>query len=360
MAVPPGLVVALIGAVLLIVLSPTGDPAAVPTGPVPADQAWAGARRAETPGPMPDGPAYRPGYFLTLDTSVGTAPTPDGRQLRLVSRATDGTGRELRRLPITSSPQFDGFVAADGRLAWAESTVGSAGQARVRLWTADLARGDPPRELTADTGAVAFFNADHDMVIADGRLHWVAVAPGDEPATEIRSVALTGGPVAVRRERGAWALDRWPWLVSVTAGVEPVRLRNLTTGVLITVKSAPTEQLSCGGTWCRVSTVSGAGPVNIDLMRPDGSDRRPVVNGVGVVSVTDVALLDRFEVYAVGAADASLTAGQHLMAYDLKTRRTVDIVPDAGVVQARAGVLWWSTGRDEATVWHAVDLRTIG
>lgn len=352
-----GLIAALAAAVLLVVLSPA-SPRAVETGPVPADRAWAGAQRAELPGSLPDGPAYRPLYFLDAHTSVGTAPSPEGRQLRLVSRAADGSVRELRRLPLDSSPQFDGFTAADGVVAWAESTADAAGRARVQLWTADLTRGGQPRELTADTGAVAFFNSQYDMVVAEGRLHWVAIAPGDESATEVRSIALTGGPVDVRREPGAWALTTWPSLVSAAGGLEPVRLRDLRTGATTTIKSAPTELVTCSAAWCRVSTVAGAGPVRIELMRPDGSDRRQVVSGVGVASVTDVAVLDRFEVVSAGS-DATLTSGQHLLAYDATTRRTIDIVPGAGVVMSRNGVLWWSTGQNEATVWHTIDLRTV-
>lgn len=30
-----------------------------------------------------------------------------------------------------------------------------------------------------------------------------------------------------------------------------------------------------------------------------------------------------------------------------------------GVVSTRAGYLWWSTGDNEATTWHVLDLRVL-
>jgi hypothetical protein len=31
----------------------------------------------------------------------------------------------------------------------------------------------------------------------------------------------------------------------------------------------------------------------------------------------------------------------------------------AGLVNTRGGFLWWSTGDNEATVWHVLDLRSL-
>ena len=54
------------------------------------------------------------------------------------------------------------------------------------------------------------------MVANAGRVYWTAtaLASGGEPATEVRSVPVEGGPVEVRTEPGEWSLSRWPWLVS--------------------------------------------------------------------------------------------------------------------------------------------------
>jgi hypothetical protein len=35
------------------------------------------------------------------------------------------------------------------------------------------------------------------------------------------------------------------------------------------------------------------------------------------------------------------------------------VASGVGVVQARGGVLFWSTGENAAVGWHALDLRTL-
>jgi hypothetical protein len=357
---PLGLVVALVAALTLIVVSPTGRRPAVDTGPIPAARAWPAAQRADVPGSLPDGPAYQPVLFLDARTSVGTAPSPDATALRLVLRAADGTVRELRRLPMDASPRYAGFTVAGDELAWAESVTDAQGRGRTRMWLADLRGGRPPRQLTADTGQVAFFNSQYDMVIADGRLHWVAARPGRDAVTEIRSVPLTGGKVSVRTERGPWALTAWPWLVSASSGQSgPVQLRDLRARKVFDVDVAPTELVTCSPVWCRVLVLSGDGPARIDLVRPDGTDRQRVAGATATASVVDVAVLDRFELLSVTGPDAAPTSSQQLLAYDLTTGRTVDVATGVGMVLCRGGVLWWSTGEDDATVWHTVDLRTL-
>ena len=98
-----------------------------------------------------------------------------------------------------------------------------------RLWTAGLRDAAPARELTADTGRAAFYQSEYDLVIAEGRLHWVANGPARE--TELRSVALTGGPVEVRTEAGTWALSAWPWQIDgVDGSAGTTTVRNIATG----------------------------------------------------------------------------------------------------------------------------------
>jgi hypothetical protein len=215
--------------------------------------------------------------------------------------------------------------------------------------------------LTEDTGDVVLFNSQYDMVIAAGRLHWVSVSPKGDTETEIRSVPLTGGAVSVRTEPGAWALSEWPWLVSAGSGqTGPVQLRDLDTRQVRTVQAASTELATCGPTWCRVLVLAGDGPSRIDLMRPDGSDRRRVADGAATASVIDVALLDRFEVLSQSTGDQSAPiSAQQLLLYDLKEKRVVVVADGVGIVQSRGGLLWWSTGDNETTSWHTLDLRTL-
>jgi len=355
-----GLAVALAAAGTLLALSPDHEPPAGPEQPRTVAQVWPDAKRADLSGGLPGGPAYSPAYFLDAETSLGTAPDAGGTHQRLLLRAADGSVRELRRLPAEGTPQFGGFVRAGDEVAWAESVSGADGTARTRMWVTNVASG-PPRMLTEDTGDVVLFNSQYDMVIAGGRLHWVSVSPQGDTTTEIRSVPLTGGEVSTRTEPGAWALSAWPWLVSAGSGqTGPVQLRDLETREVRTVEAAATELATCGPTWCRVLVLAGDGPSRIDLMRPDGSDRRRVAGGAATASVIDVALLDRFEVLSQSTGDESAPiSAQQLLLYDLNEKRVVVVADGVGIVQSRSGLLWWSTGDNETTAWHTLDLRSL-
>ncbi|MFD0741620.1 hypothetical protein ACFQ1L_06660 [Phytohabitans flavus] len=167
--------------------------------------------------------------------------------------------------------------------------------------------------------------------------------------------------MSVRDEPGAWALSAWPWLVSAGSGqTGPVQLRNLDTQQVTTVDATATELATCGPAWCRVLVLAGEGPSRIDLMRPDGGDRRRVAGGAATASVIDVALLDRFEVLSQSGGDGSAPiSSQQLLLYDLKEQRVVVVADGVGIVQSRGGLLWWSTGDNETTAWHTIDLRTL-
>jgi len=337
-------------------------------GPAAVDEVWPDAHRADLPVGLADGPAYSPALFLDARTSIGTAPNPGGTHLRLVVRSADGAVRELRRLPLTGTPQFSALTVAGSRLAWAESISDDDGRARTEMWTVDLASDRPARRLTRDTGEVLFFNSQYDMVVHDDRLYWAAAPPGAspsavtagaQPATEVRSVALAGGPVQVRRESGAWAMSAWPWLVSAGGGASgPVRLRNLEAREVIDVE-AGAELVSCSPTWCRVLVLGDGGPSRIDLMRPDGRDRRRIADGSATASVIDVAVLDRFEVLSLSDVQRTVTNTQQLLLYDLRRNQTMVVAEGVGTVFCRGGVLWWSTGNNETVAWHTLDLRTL-
>ncbi|MEV1287105.1 hypothetical protein [Micromonospora sp. NPDC049679] len=356
-----GLVAALAAAGALIALPSTRPvrPAAAET--LTLARVWPDAKPAEIPGALSDGPAYAPLFMLDAGASVGTAPSPDGSQLRLVLRGADGRLRELRRLPIAASPQYVGFVVTGDDLAWAELVSDGAGLGHTEIWAGNIRTAVPPRRLTADTGDVAFFNSQYDMVANDGRVYWLAVPPAaTQGATELRSVALAGGDVTTRTEPGQWALSAWPWLVSAGSGqTGPVQLRDLVADKLIKVNAAPTELVTCSATWCRVLILAGDGPSRLDLMRPDGSDRRQVAGGTATASVMDVALLDRFEVLSLADAQTAVSTKQQLALYDIGRKRTVVVAEGVGSVLTRAGVLWWSTGDNETMTWHALDLRAL-
>lgn len=355
-----GLAAALAAAVLLVAL-----PQAGPTSPDEPDrlrtltEVWPDAAIVELSANLPDGPAYSPVLFLDGGASVGTSPSPDGTSLRLVVR-TDTAVRELRRLPLSATPQYGGFTVDGPTLAWSESVADADGQGRTEMWAAEWAGDDAARRLTADTGDVVFFNSQYDMVINDGRLHWVAVAPDPEPATELRSVPLAGGAVDVRTDPGAWALSAWPMMVSAGSGeTGPIRVRDLEQRRITNVPAGPTELVTCGPSWCRVLVLAADGPGRIDLMRPDGTDRRRIGDGTVTASTIDVAVLDRFEVLSLSAAPNALTNAQQLIVYDLQRDEAVVVADEVGIVLCRGGVLWWSVGDNETTSWQVLDLRTL-
>jgi hypothetical protein len=318
-----------------------------------AAQAWPEAVRADIPGFLPDGPLFQPALFLDVNTAVGTAPTPDGSALRLLIRNPDGTVRQLRRLPAETDPRFEPVTTDGNELVWTETTD----QQHEQVWAAPLRGGQPPRRLTGDTGAALFYGSQYDMVVAGGRVYWTAGK--DAERTEIRSVALAGGPVQVREQPGRWALSAWPWLTDDAGSLTgATRLLNWVTGREVTVAATATETLSCGPVWCRAMVLSSAGLDRIDLIHPDGTGRRRVAGGGAQVAVADVALLDRFEILSEAGPDSDLTGTAALLAYDLSTGNTVTLAAAAGAAFAHNGMLWWSTGQDDKTVWHSIDLRT--
>ena len=159
---------------------------------------------------------------------------------------------------------------------------------------------------------------------------------------------------------GEWALSAWPWLVDgVTAARGATMLRNLTTGQEKRVPTSSRGVTACSPSWCRVVSLTGEGRSRVEVMRPDGSSRRTAAEGTVETVIVDVAVLDRFEVISQQTATSDLTGHLQLLAYDVTTRSTVEISPDAFDVSYRAGVLWWSTGTQQSFLRHAVDLRTV-
>jgi hypothetical protein len=317
--------------------------------------AWPNARVTSYPGRLADGTEYSAWLYLDADTSVGTAPTPDGTATRLLLRTGNAAPRQLRSVPSDHYPQFLGFTSTAGSVYWAESTTTLDGQSETRLWRADVRSTKPPVSLTTDTGSAVFFDSQYDLVVAEGKVHWVAAAPTEPPATELRSVPVGGGRVAVRKIPGMYRLTAWPWLTSTGDRVTSLQLLNLANGRTVDVPMSATELVGCTPNWCRAVVVGpNGGPTRFDLMRPDGSDRHRIAGASATAAVSDVAQLDRFELLSLGDATR-----QSLLLYDDKTRTTTLIADDVGQVLARGGMLWWSTGEKEAAEWQALDLRTL-
>ncbi|MBU2663658.1 hypothetical protein KOI35_09080 [Actinoplanes bogorensis] len=338
------------GAVLLFV-----PPSAQPdTGPLVAGLVWPDAQRGSFTADLPDGSTFTPALFLDARTAIGTAQSRDGSGLRLVLRKTEGAVRVLRPAPPGDDASFPAVTASGDDVVWAEGH----GDGRPQLWKVNLRDGRPPRLITGDTGDARFYQSEYDLLVAGGRVHWVAA--GDDQSTELRSVALSGGPVRTSTQPGTWQQSVWPWLVDGVASTAGATvLRNPSTGRDMAVAANQRAVTNCTPSWCRVVSLDDDGMPRIEMMRPDGAARLMVAEGVVQTAVADVAVLDRFEVYAQGGGNADLTGNFQLFAYDITGRRAVQISPDAANVGYRAGVLWWSTGNRELFLWHSLDLRTV-
>jgi hypothetical protein len=346
------------GAVLL--LAPSGTRTPPPRPPVTAAVAWPHAQGAAVSATSADGAPYQPLLFLDARTSVGTAPSRDGAFQMLVWRSAAGLVRPLRRLPSRDEPSF-AELAADGRaLAWVEDTHNGSD---LSLWTVNLADGRAPRRVASIPGDALFDDSQYDLVIHDGRVSWAASDPDRTGAVDVRSVALTGGPIDSRREPGQWELSAWPWMVDGATDPRGTgMLRNVLTGAQVAVaRPAQARNTRCSPTWCQMVDLAGDGSTDVELMHPDGSGRIRVAGRTTVPAIPEVAPLDRFEVLWTTDLNLDLTHNGQLLVYEIPTRRTVELSPDASTVTCRNGVLWWSNGNGSqaATLWHTLDLRTI-
>lgn len=320
---------------------------------------WSGPAPATISGRLADGAVYQPRAYLTQETSVGVAESPDGAFRRVVLR-TGGRVIELRRVASPALPQFEGFTASGDTLVWAES-VSEAGQAvRTKLWRTNWRTGAEPVVVTSNTGEADFFGGQHDLVVRSRRVYWSAVGTSRSGETEIRSVALTGGSVSIRRLTGTYALSAWPWAVSPGGRGAPVRLLNLNDGKRIEVGTGAAETAICSPNWCRTATLEGNSVARFDVLRPDGSQRRRMAGNEATPSIADVALLDRFVPLTTDRGDAGDRVGVGLSLYDISTGHTDLVAADVANVQGRDGMLWWSTGTGDELAWHAIDLRALG
>jgi hypothetical protein len=183
--------------------------------------------------------------------------------------------------------------------------------------------------------------------------------PGRDVITEIRSVPLGGGSVSVEALPGQYALSQWPWVVSRTGGRgEPIEMLNLTTKAAVKVTTGESEVGTCSPIWCRMVVLSGNTLVRIDLLSPDGTQRRRVAGAEATAPIADVALLDRFIPLKTDPGASGGEAGLSL--YDIDAGSTDLIADAAGNVAGRGSVLWWSTGSAANLEWHVLDLAGAG
>nr|WP_246480977.1 hypothetical protein [Amycolatopsis umgeniensis] len=284
------------------------------------------------------GAPYTPLAYLDSGVSAGITRANDSIRLTLGDRV-------VREVPPSGSPRFVLSQAPDA-LVWLElSDVTRAGS----LWRAGPL-GENPVRVTSDVGRVVLLESQYDLVVHDGQVSWMAVR-GD--ATEVRTVALSGGPVTVTPLSGDFALTAWPFATS--AAIEqagPSELVDVRDGRSTKVDGQSVELVDCTPSWCRVQVLRQSGTARFDLMRPDGSERRRV-GGKGIrPAFGDVVVLDRYAVVVDDDRGA-------LVLYDTVSGRMADLATEFGTVLARGPFVWWSEGGNEALTWRVLDLRTL-
>jgi hypothetical protein len=331
---------------------------ALPTPRRPAAAAGPAAGAFPIPAILPDGATYTPTLILDRTTSFGVATSSGGQRTDLVVVPATGPPRVLQSQSATEGGSFDGLGYTADQFYWMHTLSDSAGQAHVTLWTARRT-GGPARQLSADIGAPVFYGSQYDVQPVGDRLYWAAAEAGHPDQTEVRSIPRDGGTVTVQVVSGAWAMSRWPWLVSAPSATGgPTRLHNLTTGQLVTVQAPPNKQVTCSPTWCRLIPDNAAQATETDLIRPDGSDLRLIGDASAAAIASDVALVDRFEVLMSIVNSTGRVVISKVTLYDIARRRSVLIAPAATNAGARGDFLWWSTGDNETLAWHGLDLRT--
>jgi len=359
---PAGLVLALIVvAVALALPLPRPDSPAPDQGPPRLGDVWPSAQAITLPSVLADGYLYQPLLVLDAATSVGLATSPDLLTARIVLRSGDAAPRDLRVLRGQQRPTVAAVSMAGDQLFWLETGEGNHGARETNVWRADLSTGQA-RRLATDASDVLYFDSEYDLQIADGQVRWAALATGGGSGGEIRSVPVNGGSVSVRRLDRLYGLTAWPW-ATTSANSQPgdVELLNLTTGERRTVDAGPNEILTCSPTWCRVTTLVNQGQsLTYEVEHVDGRDRRRIGDTALTPLNIDVALLDRFEVLASVASANAAGYAQRLWLHDLTTDRVVILDETANAsVGSRGAYLWWSTGDNEALVWHVLDLREL-
>jgi hypothetical protein len=303
--------------------------------------------------------SYQPLAFADAHTSIGASLSPDSGGTRLIV-VTDGTTtRVLRALGQRLAPQFLGLRIAGDTVVWLEQTAGSYGHSDAVLWAGDWRTGTV-RELTRDIGEFTFYNAQDDLVVRDGRVYWTASGTGATPTTQIRSVALTGGPVEVRTVDGSWQQIGGTWLTTaVTGGAVRAEILDWASGRRRAVPDPPGALVSCTQVWCHAVVLGTDAATRIDVFDMNGNHHATAASGPVTAVLNDVALLDRWEIYGRSTSgDPDLTTLQVLL-YDIATGRLTLVADAADQITGRDGYLWWSSGGGDYVTWHMLDLHAL-
>jgi hypothetical protein len=229
------------------------------------------------------------------------------------------------------------------------------------MWVTKADGAASARRIVADAGDVRQTDSAFGLAIADGRLHWTVISAGEKSSTELRSVALDGGGARTTVVPGLWSPVGWPWLLDDSGAVSGGRvvLMDRVRQVTRAVVAGQAEFPECGATWCRVIVLDDAGSGRIDLLRVDGTQRRRIAGADDGFPVTDVAVLDRFEIMTAFSPTLRPGLGRPLSIYDITRDNAVAVTANAVTVVSRGGFLWWSSGFEDRVSWSVVDLRTL-
>jgi hypothetical protein len=344
----------------VLIALPAARPAAAPAGAATLLDVWPGARPVTLAATLPTGDIYTPLLVLDATTSLGMTSRPGAQDSVLVLLTDPARPRPLQTLSPSTGDNVEAVAATPDRVFWLRSVDGSGGgPEQASVWTARR-DGGPAQPLTTTAGPATTSSSQFDLQVADGRLYWTTVSPGSVPTTELRSIAVSGGPVRVQSFPGSYGLTTWPWLTTTLGGIGGVNeLRNAVTGQRVPVATGSADQPTCTPTRCRVQTSTASG-TRITYGRPDGTGRRVVPPDAGTPATAEVALLDRFAVLTAPTSTDVNSALQRLVLDDLTADRRVTM--DVGVtrVGGYGSWLWWSTGDQETLTWHLLDLSTLG
>jgi hypothetical protein len=343
----------------VLIALPATPPAVAPAGPATLAHLWPRARPVTLAATLPTGDIYTPLLILDATTSLGLTSRPGAQGSVLVLLTDPARPRPLQNLSPGTGDTVEAAAATPDRVFWLRSVDGSGGgPEQASIWTARR-DGGPAQVLSTEAGPATTSGSEFDLQVADGRLYWTTAPPGPAPTTELRSIALSGGPVRVQTLPGSYALTTWPWLTTTLGGIGGVNeLRNAVTGQRVPVATGTGDQPTCTPTRCRIQASTTTG-TRITYGRPDSSGPRVVPPDAGTPATVDVALLDRFAVLTAPTSTDVNSALQRLVLDDLTANRQVTV--DIGVtrVGGYGSWLWWSTGDQETLTWHLLDLSTL-
>jgi hypothetical protein len=318
----------------------------------------------DMPGLLPSGDTYEPQVMIADGLSMGTAKSPDGRRVSLVSidaRHTAAAVTVLQADLPAESVDYDAYAVTATDVYVMRSTANANGIATESLWRVPRAGGRPV-EVLADAGQALFQGSANDLQAADGTLRWIATDPHDPSRTDLDTMPLPGGPLTSRRLDGQYTLSTYPMLYSGQQDDPPTpQLTDSLTGTVTTVHTAAPAATLCDPGWCVMQTSDEAGANTVTLSRPDGS-RLQHLGDTGTSLITaDATLAGRFVglTEQTAAQAATLTPATQLWLYDIDRRRSVEITTAATASAGAGSWLWWSTGDNETLTWHALDLTTL-